>query len=367
MGPLNGIKVLEFSGIGPGPYCGMLLADLGADVIRLSRVNEKGTRNKFDIHNRSKRTIVADLKNPKAMKEIKKLIQEVDVLFEGFRPGVMEKLGLSPEECLKLNKSLVYGRMTGWGQDGPMSNQAGHDINYISLSGALNAIGAKDSNPSIPLNLVGDYGGGGMMLAMGILAGVISSSKTGKGQVIDSAMIDGSLSLMSFFYSLKEMGLWKNERTSNLLDGAAHFYDTYECSDKKYIAVGSIESQFYNILLEKLELNDPRFKNQMDQSIWKELIEIIATKIKSQPRSYWVEIFSNTDGCVTPVLNMDEAKEHEHNISRESFVNLEGFNQPAPAPRFSNDTLSIKHNAREIGSDIDDICNEFDLDKEAFS
>ena len=367
MGPLNGIKVLEFSGIGPGPYCGMLLADLGADVIRLSRVNEKGTRNKFDIHNRSKRTIVADLKNPKAMKEIKKLIQEVDVLFEGFRPGVMEKLGLSPEECLKLNKSLVYGRMTGWGQDGPMSNQAGHDINYISLSGALNAIGAKDSNPSIPLNLVGDYGGGGMMLAMGILAGVISSSKTGKGQVIDSAMIDGSLSLMSFFYSLKEMGLWKNERTSNLLDGAAHFYDTYECSDKKYIAVGSIESKFYNILLEKLELNDPRFKNQMDQSIWKELKEIIATKIKSQSRDHWVEIFSNTDGCVTPVLNMDEAKEHEHNISRESFVNLEGFNQPAPAPRFSNDTLSIKHNAREIGSDIDDICNEFDLDKEAFS
>ena len=367
MGPLNGIKVLEFSGIGPGPYCGMLLADLGADVIRLSRVNEKGTRNKFDIHNRSKRTIVADLKNPKAMKEIKKLIQEVDVLFEGFRPGVMEKLGLSPEECLKLNKSLVYGRMTGWGQDGPMSNQAGHDINYISLSGALNAIGAKDSNPSIPLNLVGDYGGGGMMLAMGILAGVISSSKTGKGQVIDSAMIDGSLSLMSFFYSLKEMGLWKNERTSNLLDGAAHFYDTYECSDKKYIAVGSIESKFYNILLEKLELNDPRFKNQMDQSIWKELKEIIATKIKSQSRDHWVEIFSNTDGCVTPVLNMDEAKEHEHNISRESFVNLEGFNQPAPAPRFSNDMLSIKHNAREIGSDIDDICNEFNLDKEAFS
>ena len=367
MGPLNGIKVLEFSGIGPGPYCGMLLADLGADVIRLSRVNEKGTRNKFDIHNRSKRTIVADLKNPKAMKEIKKLIQEVDVLFEGFRPGVMEKLGLSPEECLKLNESLVYGRMTGWGQDGPMSNQAGHDINYISLSGALNAIGAKDSNPSIPLNLVGDYGGGGMMLAMGILAGVISSSKTGKGQVIDSAMIDGSLSLMSFFYSLKEMGLWKNERTSNLLDGAAHFYDTYECSDKKYIAVGSIESKFYNILLEKLELNDPRFKNQMDQSIWKELKEIIATKIKSKSRDHWVEIFSNTDGCVTPVLNMDEAQEHEHNILRESFINLEGFNQPAPAPRFSNDTLSIKHNAREIGSDVDDICYEFNLDKEAFS
>ena len=367
MGPLNGIKVLEFSGIGPGPYCGMLLADLGADVIRLSRVSEKGAHNKFDIHNRSKRTIVADLKNPNAIKEIKKLIQEVDVIFEGFRPGVMEKLGLSPEECLKLNKSLVYGRMTGWGQDGPMSSQAGHDINYISLSGALNAIGDQNSNPSIPLNLVGDYGGGGMMLAMGILAGVISSSKTGKGQVIDSAMIDGSLSLMSFFYSLKEMGIWKDERQSNFLDGAAHFYDTYKCSDNKYIAIGSIEPQFYEILLDKLELTDPKFKQQMDKSIWKELKEIIATKIKSQPRDHWVEVFSGTDGCVTPVLNMDEAQKHEHIKSRDSFINLEGFNQPAPAPRFSNDMLSIKHNAREIGSDIDNVCKEFNLDKKAFS
>jgi alpha-methylacyl-CoA racemase len=367
MGPLNGIKVLEFSGIGPGPYCGMLLADLGADVIRLSRVSEKGAHNKFDIHNRSKRTIVADLKNPNAIKEIKKLIQEVDVIFEGFRPGVMEKLGLSPEECFKLNKSLVYGRMTGWGQDGPMSSQAGHDINYISLSGALNAIGDQNSNPSIPLNLVGDYGGGGMMLAMGILAGVISSSKTGKGQVIDSAMIDGSLSLMSFFYSLKEMGIWKDERQSNFLDGAAHFYDTYKCSDNKYIAIGSIEPQFYEILLDKLELTDPKFKQQMDKSIWKELKEIIATKIKSQPRDHWVEVFSGTDGCVTPVLNMDEAQKHEHIKSRDSFINLEGFNQPAPAPRFSNDMLSIKHNAREIGSDIDNVCKEFNLDKKAFS
>src|SRR6056300_422451 len=193
MGPLKGITVLEFSGIGPGPYCGMLLADMGADVIRLSRIGDKDSHNKFDIHNRSKRSIVADLKDPDSVREILKLISSVDVLFEGFRPGVMEKLGLGPEECLKLNKALVYGRMTGWGQDGPMSNKAGHDINYISLSGALNAIGKKDSNPAIPLNLIGDYGGGGMMLAMGILAAVINSIKTGKGQVVDSAMIDGSL------------------------------------------------------------------------------------------------------------------------------------------------------------------------------
>ena len=237
----------------------------------------------------------------------------------------------------------------------------------MSNSGALNAIGDQNSNPSIPLNLVGDYGGGGMMLAMGISAGVISSSKTGKGQVIDSAMIDGSLSLMSFFYSLKEMGVWKDERKSNFLDGAAHFYNTYKCLDNKYIAIGSIEPQFYNILLDKLELTDPKFKQQMDKSIWKELKEIIATKIKSQPRDHWVEVFSGTDGCVTPVLNMDEAQKHEHIKSRDSFINIEGFNQPAPAPRFSNDMLSIKHNARVIGSDIDNVCKEFNLDKKAFS
>jgi alpha-methylacyl-CoA racemase len=206
-----------------------------------------------------------------------------------------------------------------------------------------------------------------MMLAMGILAGVISSSKTGKGQVIDSAMIDGSLSLMSFFYSLKEMGVWKDERKSNFLDGAAHFYDTYKCLDNKYIAIGSIEPQFYEILLDKLELTNPKFKQQMDKSIWKELKEIIASKIKSQPRDHWVEVFSGTDGCVTPVLNMDEVQEHEHIKSRDSFINLEGFNQPAPAPRFSNDMLSIKHNARVIGSDIDNVCKEFNLDKKAFS
>ena len=206
-----------------------------------------------------------------------------------------------------------------------------------------------------------------MMLAMGILAAVISSSRTGKGQVIDSAMIDGSLSLMSFFYSLQEMGIWKDKRQSNFLDGAAHFYDTYECSDNKFIAVGSIEPQFYKILLEKLELTDPRFNNQMDQSIWQELKNIIAIKIKSQSRDHWMKVFSDTDGCVTPVLSMSEAKEHEHNISRNAFLDIDGFNQPAPAPRFSNDELSITHNAKEIGSDTNNICDEFNLDKEAFS
>ena len=366
MGPLNGVKVLEFSGIGPGPYCGMLLADMGADVIRLSRINSKDSHNKLDIHNRSKRSIVADLKNQDSVKEVLKLISSVDVVFEGFRPGVMEKLGLGPQDCFKVNKALVYGRMTGWGQDGPMSKKAGHDINYISLTGALHAIGKKDSNPAIPLNLVGDYGGGGMMLAMGILAAVISSIKTGKGQVVDSAMVDGSLSLMSLFYSLKEMGYWKDERESNFLDGASHFYNTYECSDKKYLAVGAIEPEFYSILLEKLGLSDPKFKEQMNKKIWEELKDLIAKKIKSKPRSHWVNVFSDTDGCVSPILNMDEAMSNEHNIARNAFVEIDGFKQPAPAPRFSIDKLSIKHNSKKVGSDLDDVCKEFNLDRKAF-
>ena len=249
MGPLKGIKILEFSGIGPGPYCGMLLADIGADVIRVGRKGSEGLENKFDIHNRSKRSITADLKDKDTINEILKLIDQVDVVFEGYRPGVMEKLGLGPDVCIERNPKLVYGRMTGWGQEGPMSNLAGHDINYISLSGALNSIGRKDSNPIPPLNLIGDYGGGGMHLAFGIVSGLIHALKTGEGQVVDSAMVDGSLSLMSFFYSLKEMGHWEDKRESNLLDGFAHFYDTYECSDNKYIAVGSIAVSYTHLTL----------------------------------------------------------------------------------------------------------------------
>ena len=366
MGPLKNIKVLEFSGIGPGPYCGMLLADMGADVIRLSRKDNEGLENKFDIHNRSKRSITADLKNEATIFEILKLIDQVDVVFEGYRPGIMEKLGIGPDVCLKRNPKLIYGRMTGWGQEGPMSNLAGHDINYISLSGALNAIGRKDSNPIAPLNLVGDYGGGGMHLAFGIVAALIHSLKTGEGQVVDSAMIDGSLSLMSFFYSLKEMGHWTDKRESNLLDGYAHFYDTYECKDNKFIAIGSIESQFYNELLEKLQIDDRRFLDQYNKELWPELKDIITAKIKSKSRSEWIEIFSESDACVTPVLDMEEAQAHPHNISREAFTNIDGFNQPNASPRYSKTKPEIKHNAKKIGADLEDVCDEFNLVKESF-
>ena len=366
MGPLKNIKVLEFSGIGPGPYCGMLLADMGADVIRLSRKGNEGVENKYDIHNRSKRSITADLKNKDTVNEILKLIDQVDVVFEGFRPGVMEKLGLGPDVCLKRNPKLVYGRMTGWGQDGPMSKLAGHDINYISLSGALNSIGRKDSNPIPPLNLIGDYGGGGMHLAFGIVSGLIHSLKTGEGQVVDSAMVDGSLSLMSFFFSLKEMGHWEDKRESNLLDGFAHFYDTYECSDNKFIAVGSIEPQFYYELLEKLEIDDEQFKDQHNKELWPELKEKMAAKIKLKSRSEWVEIFSESDACVSPVLNMEEAKAHPHNIAREAFIDVDGFNQPNASPRYSKTKPEIKHNTKEIGFDLEDICKEFNLSIKSF-
>ena len=366
MGPLSNIKVLEFSGIGPGPYCGMLLADMGADVIRVGRKGTEGLENKYDIHNRSKRSITADLKNEDTVNEILKLIDQVDVVFEGYRPGVMEKLGLGPDTCLKRNSKLIYGRMTGWGQDGPMSKLAGHDINYISLSGALNSIGRKDSNPLAPLNLIGDYGGGGMHLAFGIVSGLIHALKTGEGQVVDSAMVDGSLSLMSFFYSLKEMGHWEDKRESNLLDGFAHFYDTYECSDNKFIAVGSIEPQFYSQLLEKLEINDEQFKDQHNKELWPELKEKLATKIRTKSRSEWVDIFAGSDACVTPVLSMEDAQEHPHNLEREAFTKVDGFNQPNASPRYSKTKTEIRHNAKEVGIDIDTVCSEFNLSREAF-
>lgn len=366
MGPLKGIKIVEFSGIGPGPFCGMLLADLGADVIRISRKDAQGMENKFDIHNRSKRTITADLKNKESVDEILKLIGQVDVVFEGFRPGVMEKLGLGPDVCLKINPKLIYGRMTGWGQEGPMSKMAGHDINYISLTGALNAIGRKNSNPLPPLNLIGDYGGGGMHLAFGIVSGLIHSLRTGEGQIVDSTMVDGALSLMSFFYSLKEMGHWDDQRESNLLDGHAHFYDTYMCADNKYIAIGSIEPQFYKELLDKLEIDDQRFLDQYNKDLWPELKNLIASKVILKTRSEWEDIFSGTDACVTPVLNMTEAQQNIHNLKRNAFTDVDGFNQPSASPRYSVTKPEIKHNAKQVGSDFDEVCNEFGLSKAAF-
>ena len=367
MGPLNGIKIVEFAGIGPGPFCGMALADLGAEVITINRINEKGTHNKFDIHNRSKYSLTADLKKNSTKDEILKLLSQVDGLIEGYRPGVMESLGLGPDDCFNVNPKIVYGRMTGWGQDGPMSKNAGHDINYISLTGALGAMGRKNNPPSPPLNLIGDYGGGGMHLALGMTAAFIHQIKTGEGQVVDSAMIDGTSMLMSFFYSFNQMGYWEDERESNLLDGGAHFYDTYECADGKFLAIGSIEPKFYSIFLEKLEITDKDFLNQMDKGKWPKLKDKVSKIILTKTRDDWAAIFDDTDGCVTPVLSISEAPLNEHNIQRNTYTNLDGVIQPNPSPRFSKSVLGIKHNSKEKGADSSNLIEKYNLDPEAFN
>jgi alpha-methylacyl-CoA racemase len=342
MGPLKGIKVVEFAALGPAPMGAMLLADLGAEVLRIERktsVNGRPTADlfdpKIDILNRSRRVVALDMKKPEAIETALRLIEQADVLIEGFRPGVMERLGVGPDVCLARNPKLVYGRMTGWGQNGTLAHAAGHDINYLSLSGALHAIGEKGGKPVAPLNLVADCGGGAMLLAMGVLAGVISAKNTGQGQVVDAAMTDGAAVLMSMMYTLKAMGQWTQERGSNLLDGGAHFYDTYQCSDGKWLSVGAIEPQFYALLLEKTGIDDPAFKAQWDRSQWPALKEKLAAVLATRTRTEWCAIFEGTDACVAPVLDMDEAPAHPHNQSRGTFIDVAGVTQPVPAPRFS--------------------------------
>lgn len=332
-GPLSGLKVLEFAGIGPGPFCGMLLSDLGADVVRIDRKGP-GRAAKTDITARGRKSVALDLKSPAAVEACLKLMETADAVFEGFRPGVMERLGLGPDVALARNPKLVFGRMTGWGQTGPYAQAAGHDMNYIAISGALGAIGTAEK-PIPPLNLVGDFGGGALYLAFGLLAGVIHARETGQGQVIDCAMSDGAASLMAMFYGFKAAGAWSDTRRSNLLDGGAHFYDTYQCADDEWIAIGSIEPQFYALLLEKTGIDDPAFKAQMDRTQWPSLREKLAAAIVGKTRDEWCEIMAGTDVCFGPVLSLDEAPRHAHNVARQTFVEIDGVIQPAPAPRFS--------------------------------
>lgn len=332
-GPLSGLKIVEFAGIGPGPFCGMLLSDLGADVVRVDRKGGRGGA-PSDVTSRGRRSIALDLKSPDAIEAVLKLLESADGLIEGFRPGVMERLGLSPDVVLKRNPKLVYGRMTGWGQFGPYAQAAGHDMNYIAITGALHAIGTDDK-PVPPLNLVGDFGGGALYLAFGLMAGIISARETGKGQVIDCAMSDGAASLMAMFYGFKGAGIWQDKRRSNLLDGGAHFYDTYQCADGKWISIGSIEPQFYALLLEKTGITDPEFANQMDRSAWPSLKAKLQDVLRTKTQAEWCAIMDATDICFAPVLTLDEAPNHPHNAARETFVTIEGVVQPAPAPRFS--------------------------------
>jgi len=356
-GPLSGLKIVEFAGIGPGPFCGMLLSDLGADVVRVDRKGS-GRASPADVTSRGRRSVALDLKSPDAIEAVLKLLESADGLIEGFRPGVMERLGLGPDVVLARNPKLVFGRMTGWGQTGPYAKAAGHDMNYIAITGALHAIGTEDK-PVPPLNLVGDFGGGALYLAFGLMAGIISARETGKGQVIDCAMSDGAASLMAMFYGFKGAGIWKDERRSNLLDGGAHFYDTYQCADGKWISIGSIEPQFYALLLEKTGITDPEFANQMDRSAWPSLKAKLQDVLRTKTQAEWCAIMDATDICFAPVLDLEEAPKHAHNVARETFVTIEGVVQPAPAPRFSATPGAIQGPPPKIGAHNDEALTDW--------
>lgn len=345
MGPLKGIKIIEFAGIGPAPFCAMMLSDLGAEVIRIDRKNglhesiAARSRNPVD---RGRRSLAVDLKKIEGITMVLRLISQADGLLEGYRPGVMERLGLGPDVCMERNERLIYGRMTGWGQTGPLAKAAGHDINYIALTGALHAMGRHGEAPAPPLNLVGDYGGGGMLLAIGMLAGLLEARSSGKGQIIDAAMTDGSATLMTLFYGLKGAGMWTNRRGSNLLDGGAHFYDTYACSDGRFIAIGAIEPQFYALLLQRCGITDPAFNDQLEPNQWASLKEKLAALFLTRTRADWCALLDNTDACFAPVLDMDEAPLHPHNKARGTFITRDGMVQPAPSPRFSRTPPEVK-------------------------
>ena len=342
MGPLWGINVVEMSGIGPGPFAGMMLADMGATVTRVDRL--PGTKSgiltglsegRADVVSRGRRSIAVDLKSAEGVELVLRLVDSADVLIEGYRPGVMERLGLGPAVCLARNPALVFGRMTGWGQDGPLAQAAGHDINYIALSGVLGAIGRHGQIPVPPLNLVGDYGGGGMLLACGVVAALLSVARTGAGQVVDAAMVDGSALLMAQFYGMTALGRWSQERGTNLLDSGAPFYDVYPSADGGYLSVGPLEPAFFAILLERLEILDIDPGSQYDLRCWPALRRRLAEEFASRTRGTIQELFADVDGCVFPVLSMSEAPKHPHNLARGTFVTRDAVVQPAPAPRFS--------------------------------
>ena len=337
-GPLEGYKVVEMVGLGPAPFCAMMLADMGAEVIRIDRRGAGGTDDdaRFDVMARGRRSLGIDLKQPGGAETVLGLIARADVLIEGFRPGVMERLGLGPDVCLARNPKLVYGRMTGWGQHGPLAKAAGHDINYIALSGALHAIGRPGEPPVVPLNYIGDFGGGAMFLAFGVLCALLKTKTSGKGQVVDAAMTDGAALLSAMMYGMKAAGTLSNQRGENLLDGGAHFYDTYACADGKYVAIGSIEPQFYALLIKLCGIDDPAFQAQRDPHAWPLLKYRLADVFRTKNRAEWCALMEGTDVCFAPVLDWDEAPTHPHNQARETFIDIAGVIQPAPAPRFSH-------------------------------
>ncbi|MDQ2733407.1 MAG: CoA transferase [Pseudomonadota bacterium] len=364
-GPLSGVTVIELAGIGPGPFAGMMLADMGAQVIRVDRIPSQGTGSPLEalmrndaIVDRGRRSIAVNMKDRRGVETVLKLVERADILIEGFRPRVTEKLGLGPEKCLGRNPRLVYGRMTGWGQTGPLAQAAGHDLNYIALSGALHAMGTKDRPPSPPLNLVGDYGGGGMLLALGVVAALYEAQRSGHGQVVDAAMCDGAAVLMAAQYGLMAKGFWSNERESNFLDGSAHFYGNYACADGRFVSIGPIEPQFYRQLLEKCGIDDSEFDRQWDRAEWPALKAKMAAIFRSRSRDEWCALLEGSDACFAPVLSMSEAPQHPHNRARATFVKAGDVTQPAPAPRFDRTPSELPPPAPVVGRDSSALLRE---------
>ena len=354
MGPLKGLKIIEIGAIGPVPFCGMLLSDMGADVLRVDRTAPSGLgigqrETRFEVLGRGRRSLSVDLKNPEGVAVVRKLCGQADAIMEGFRPGVAERLGIGPDDCMKVNPKLVYGRMTGWGQDGPISQAAGHDINYISLSGVLHAIGTKDSGPVPPLNLTGDFGGGAMFLAFGLLAAIWEAGRSGKGQVVDCSMVEGSAYLQAAIYGMFAAGYWKDERGANVLDTGSPYYNVYETKDGKHVSIGSIEPKFYEELLEKSGLKDAGLPAQNERTAWPQMTATFRELFKQKTRDEWCAIMEGSDICFAPVLSMGEAPQHPQNVVRGSFVELEGVTQPGPAPKFSRTRPEVQRRPPKLG------------------
>ena len=362
MGPLHGLRILELASIGPGPMCAMLLADLGADVVRIDRIEPSGLgvamEARFNVNGRNRRSVALDLKSPAGRDAVLRLVEGADMLIEGFRPGVAERLGLGPADCHSRNPGLIYGRMTGFGQTGPLAGAAGHDLNYIALTGALHAIGPAGGKPVPPLNLVGDYGGGALYLAMGLLAALHERKTSGRGQVVDAAMVDGAASLASIFYGLSASGAWGQPRGENLLDGGAPFYATYETADARYVALGALEPKFFAELAQRIGLDERFVKRQHDRRLWPEMREAIAGIIKTKTRAGWCALLEGTDACFAPVLSLAEAPTHAHAASRNAFITLDGVVQPAPAPRFDRSTPELPRPAPEVGQHTVEVLSE---------
>ena len=362
MGPLSGVKIIEIAGIGPGPFAAMMLSDMGAEVIRVDRaqsVSGDFSRPSLDVLNRGRRSIGVDLKNPDGVETVLRLVDQADALIEGFRPGVMERLGLGPDACTARNARLVYGRMTGWGQEGPYAQAAGHDINYIALAGTLAHLGRKGEKPTAPLNLVGDFGGGGMLLAFGVACALVETARSGRGQVIDAAMVDGAATLMAMMWGFRAIGMFSEERGVNLLDTGAPFYDTYETADGKYVAIGSIEPQFYAELLERAGIAGEDLPHQMDPTGWGANKERFTALFKTKTRDEWCALMEATDVCFAPVLTMSEAAGHPHVQARGTIIEMDGVAQPAPSPRFSRTPGEISRGASWPGQHTDEVLSDW--------